>query len=435
MKKTSQIFFISSLFFLLLILGPLKAKAADGCCIIDDGQTIKFATTSAEYCADLNNRETETFWEADKVADNDRCKEKKVDKLGTSLPKFGDPINNPILSVRIPGFSGFKNVTCETTINAEGKPVQECSIPWLAEYIGALYKYGIGAILILAVVIIMIGGVIWLTAAGNDKRVNDAKNWISGSLFGVLIALSSYMILTIINPALTQLSPIKITTIKKADLLEMVIGPDEEDGTTGTPNETSKGTSGTSEKHCDCPWDIQFSLDPNKSIVYPKGGNIYSHGCGAVSSWDLVKCKGKNYTLEDWIKVLAKVGAAAGSGGSDGSKIYKALADAGLQADTFHGSDVMQPVGKTALSKAVKKMEELKDKNPMLVIGVRGVNKGGKANCQFTKNGHFIFGVKLNGDSLCINDPSNSKGANSRKDAKISQIEQDCVITNVAIAW
>lgn len=334
------------------------------------------------------------------------------DNLGASLPKVSNPIANPVLSVRIPMLNSFREATCD------GK---ECIVPWIADYIEAIYQYGLAIIGILAVIVSMIAGVMWLTAGGKEEKIREAKNMISGSLLGVIIAISSYAILYIINPTLTKLSPIKVTYIENIDMQPMTIAADELDGTSDSPNEQKQGTSGTSETHCGCPWDIQFNY---ASVTYPPGGNIKSHGCGAVSSWDLVKCKGKSYTLEAWIKILDSNGVAAGSSGSTGSNMPKALKSAGLQTAYFDN-----------LKDAGKKMDEMKDKNPMMVIGVRGVNKGGSANCQFTKNGHFIFGVKKEGNSLCINDPSNSKGMNSRKDADISQISSDCKVTGVTVAW
>lgn len=133
--------------------------------------------------------------------------------LGASTPKVSPPIDFPTLSVHLPGLN-FDKAFCTNT---------ECSNNWLAEYIEALYKYGISIIGILAVITMMIGGILWLTAAGNDQRIADAKKWVGGSLMGVLIALTSYIILNMINPALTQLSPLQINYIPKTDLEEISI--------------------------------------------------------------------------------------------------------------------------------------------------------------------------------------------------------------------
>lgn len=337
-----------------------------------------------------------------------------IDNLGSSTPVIRDPIDIPNLVVRIPGLI-MKPSTCTET---------ECTTPWLAEYIQGLYQYGLGAITILAVITMMIGGIIWVTAGGKSDRIEEAKKWIGGSLIGVLIAFTSYMILNFVNPALTKLSPIKVGYIKKIDLDPITIGEDEVDGTTGLENSSST-TSGTSTTQCGCPWDIQFDY---ANIPYMNGGqnsgNIKSHGCGAVSSWDLVKCKGKSYNLQQWIQLLDKYDVAAGSSGSIGGNMPSVFKAAGLNTAYFDN-----------LVSAGKKMDELAAKNPMIIIGLRGKNKGGTANCQFTKNGHFIFAPKKNGSSLCINDPSNSRGYDNRKNADINQIQKDCLVTGVTVVW
>jgi hypothetical protein len=138
-----------------------------------------------------------------------QAQEKTTDDLGASTLKIKtSPISIPKISVSIPNLT-FRDATCTDT---------DCSVPWIADYIISLYKYGIGIIGILAVITIMIGGVIWLTAAGNNERVSEAKKWIGGSLVGVLIAFTSYLIISLVNPALTELSPIKLAYLKNIPL-------------------------------------------------------------------------------------------------------------------------------------------------------------------------------------------------------------------------
>jgi hypothetical protein len=88
-------------------------------------------------------------------------------------------------------------------------------VPWIGNYINAIYQFAIGIVGILAVVTLMIGGVIWLTAGGNTSRVGEAKNWIGASISGLVIALASYMILYYVNPDLTIFKPIRVISIKE----------------------------------------------------------------------------------------------------------------------------------------------------------------------------------------------------------------------------
>ncbi len=83
----------------------------------------------------------------------------------------------------------------------------------IGKYITEVYKYLIGIVGILATVVMMIGGVIWIGAGGNASRVSEAKAWISGALMGLVLTLSSYMILNTINPDLVTMKKLDITHV------------------------------------------------------------------------------------------------------------------------------------------------------------------------------------------------------------------------------
>lgn len=84
----------------------------------------------------------------------------------------------------------------------------------IAKYVRAIYKYAIGIVGILAAVVLMVGGVMWIVAGGNSTAIGEAKSWIGASLTGLVLALMSYLILATVNPALVDL---KTTTIKKVE--------------------------------------------------------------------------------------------------------------------------------------------------------------------------------------------------------------------------
>lgn len=88
-------------------------------------------------------------------------------------------------------------------------------VGWIGQYIVGIYQYAIGIVGILAAVVLMFGGLIWLTAGGNATQIGNAKAWIGASLTGLVIALCSYMILYLVNPDLTIFRPLQITLPKK----------------------------------------------------------------------------------------------------------------------------------------------------------------------------------------------------------------------------
>lgn len=57
-------------------------------------------------------------------------------------------------------------------------------------------------VIMAALVSIVIGGYIYMTAGGSADRVRVAKTWIVSAILGIIIALSAWMILWTINPYL-----------------------------------------------------------------------------------------------------------------------------------------------------------------------------------------------------------------------------------------
>lgn len=75
----------------------------------------------------------------------------------------------------------------------------------LTQYVKKVYKFAVGLIAIIAVVMIMVGGLQWTFAAGNPGKIDNAKTTITSAVAGLVLVLSSYLILDFINPNLTDL--------------------------------------------------------------------------------------------------------------------------------------------------------------------------------------------------------------------------------------
>src|SRR3989338_8645953 len=65
----------------------------------------------------------------------------------------------------------------------------------LGEYIQLVYQFALGVVGIFAVVLIMFGGLRWISAAGNESVIGEAKEIITSAVTGLAIALLSYIIL------------------------------------------------------------------------------------------------------------------------------------------------------------------------------------------------------------------------------------------------
>lgn len=127
----------------------------------------------------------------------------------TGPPPTG-PTSPPDLTVRIPGLNLSQIRTAQ-----EG-PYRVYEIPWIADYITGAYRYAVFAGAVLAAVMLMIGGLQWLTAAGDSGRVAAAKKRIANAIIGLILVLGSYVMLVSINPDLAQLQPMRIKVIERS---------------------------------------------------------------------------------------------------------------------------------------------------------------------------------------------------------------------------
>lgn len=76
------------------------------------------------------------------------------------------------------------------------------------EYVSALYKFGIGAVGIAALLMLTIGGFMYASSAGNTSSIGTAKKVITDAIVGLVLALTSYLLLYTINPDLVTLKRI-----------------------------------------------------------------------------------------------------------------------------------------------------------------------------------------------------------------------------------
>jgi hypothetical protein len=83
----------------------------------------------------------------------------------------------------------------------------------IANYINGVYNYAVGIVGILAAIMLMVGGFRWILAGGNASSIGEAKEIIFASLSGLVLVMTSWLILSQINPALTSLEITKIQPV------------------------------------------------------------------------------------------------------------------------------------------------------------------------------------------------------------------------------
>jgi|GEM_PF-3171154 len=118
----------------------------------------------------------------------------------------------PRPKISIPGlsFSNLDEITKATVeLGAEDKIV----IPFIGEYLAAMYRFSVIVITFLAVLMIIVAGLQYMIPSSGGENQSAAKERIKNSVIGLLLAVGSYMILAIINPALVKFRYLSITFV------------------------------------------------------------------------------------------------------------------------------------------------------------------------------------------------------------------------------
>lgn len=123
------------------------------------------------------------------------------------------PITTPKLNIPIPTLPKLSDVPPV----ADGGQVV---IPWVGEYFAAAYQYFVGITIIVAIIMMMVGGLQWSASAGSSERINAARSKITNGLMGMFLALGSYLILYTINPDLVKFKALVLSTPARVELSE-----------------------------------------------------------------------------------------------------------------------------------------------------------------------------------------------------------------------
>ncbi|MCX6794470.1 MAG: hypothetical protein NTY31_00500 [Candidatus Falkowbacteria bacterium] len=200
----------------------------------------------------------------------------------------------------------------------------------IGRYIQAFYNYGMAAAGILAAIVLMAGGVLWLTSGGDSGKVGQAKELIIGSIIGTIILFSSWIILNTVNPELLNFKTIDIPAINKASFKDNGIINDLKDLPADTKYgwvcmnkanqqcvDTNPPTINLDINICDtgqpsnvkpinCPFGLLWCCGKSESTI--QQGNIVCQGKS-----DFTECK-VNQTAIDMIclqeKCVSKSGAS-----------------------------------------------------------------------------------------------------------------------------
>jgi hypothetical protein len=187
------------------------------------------------------------------------------------------------LNVPIAGLEGFDPI-----IEGEclGKTYQKSSdtkvtclyVPWIAQYINALYKYSVILGSVIAVTTIIVGGVMYMLGGINVGLQKKAKTMIGSAILGLILLLGSYAVLTIVNPDLVRLKAISLEKIKEKAVLE----PPElcrEIGEDPVYKKYFKVADWKDADPCNTPFEVTLNSSSNADIKFEEGTTCVADKC------------------------------------------------------------------------------------------------------------------------------------------------------------
>ena len=93
------------------------------------------------------------------------------------------------------------------------------------QLVSRLYTLGLSLVGLSALMVVIWGGILYMTAGDSKDRAQKGRNSITNAVFGLVLALLSYLILYTINPALVKDLNLNLTKIKDRPIGVTTISP------------------------------------------------------------------------------------------------------------------------------------------------------------------------------------------------------------------
>jgi len=149
------------------------------------------------------------------VADAVKCGLTKEDIEAKIDAVMGETnFKTPSPTIRIPG---LKLTDVKSTFDEDGN----LNIPWIGQYISALYNFALVAFSILAVILIIIESIRIMVSGGGEEKKQGFKR-VSQVMTGLVLAWLSYAVLYTINPDLVKFKTLKIRLIETVNLSDLI---------------------------------------------------------------------------------------------------------------------------------------------------------------------------------------------------------------------
>lgn len=214
----------------------------------------------------------------------------------TKVARAGDTLKPFDISELGKGIKPYKTIVeipCNTKIAGGACPVADNP----AGYIARLYQFGLMIVGLAALGAIIFGAARYTLSAGNFANKEDAKDQMLQAIFGLLLLLSAYLILYTINPKLVTLinpaaEPINLDTLLPPEKIEVQVPGVTP--STNTPAESSGGQiEGCARRSSSALGDFTTVNVNGEQIVSTGGAGLECKECMAGNDLADGKCNCK----------------------------------------------------------------------------------------------------------------------------------------------
>ncbi|MBI2436886.1 MAG: hypothetical protein HYV41_04060 [Candidatus Magasanikbacteria bacterium] len=130
-------------------------------------------------------------------------------------------LQKPQPKINIPGLS-FSDIDISKMVTQDKEGQTWLNIPFLGEYISGIYKYAMVILGLIGVIGLIDGGIVWTMSGSTSEGKQQAQKRIVGSLIGITVALTSYILLNTINPELVQFRNLRVLYVRGLDFSDVI---------------------------------------------------------------------------------------------------------------------------------------------------------------------------------------------------------------------
>jgi len=306
--------------------------------------------------------------------------------ISTSEPDETYPV--PMLGVDIPGLEFTPATKTDDSITSN----------YLGEYIQAALNFVFPAASLLAIVMMMIGGIEYILARGDKGKITTATTHLKQAVTGIILLFGAFTIASVVDPGFLiyeGLSPHYITAefVSTEDTFSDIAGLNLSNPPNTISDIPSDGTNG-----------VTYYTQRGNDTPYGSCGTVATSGCGVTSTAMVLTYLGYTITPSELATLWGSQGSCPQSADYGTSCRACPLSGdcscMGTRWDSFTTSNVIQDNGFTGtmISTREQIITYLENNQPIIASMGPGI---------FTSSGHFIVltGVDGNGNVL-VNDPN-----------------------------